>query len=104
MEAVPWLIGSKTLRDLAMMLTHRMKKSPRYRRKTTKVFDKKKNTAARKQVVPLQRDVTIIGGILSENVRLEMMSENGWFTAKKVVISELQMHSRFSRRCVFEAK
>lgn len=32
---------------------HRMKKSPRYRRKTTKVFDKKKNTAARKQVVPL---------------------------------------------------
>ena len=51
-----------------------------------------------------QRDVTIIGGILSENVRLEMMGENGWFTAKKVVISELQMHSRFSRRCVFEAK
>ena len=53
MEAVPWLIGSKTLRDLAMMLAHRMKKSPRYHRKTTKVFDKKKNTAARKQVVPL---------------------------------------------------
>ena len=52
-----------------------------------------------------QRDVTIIGGILSENVRLEtVMGENGWFTAKKVVISELQMHSRFSRRCVFEAK
>lgn len=51
-----------------------------------------------------QRDVTIIGGILSENVRLEMMGENGWFTAKKVVISELQMHSRFSRRYVFEAK
>ena len=53
MEAVPWLIGSETLRDLAMMLAHRMKKSPRYRRKTTKVFYKKKNTAARKQVVRL---------------------------------------------------
>lgn len=51
-----------------------------------------------------QRDVTIIGGILSENVRLEMTGENGWFTTEKVVISELQMHSRFSRRCVFEAK
>ena len=53
MEAVPWLIGSKTLRDLAMMLAHRMKKSPRYGRKTTKVCGKKKYTAARKQVVPL---------------------------------------------------
>ena len=52
-----------------------------------------------------QRDITIIGRILSENVRLEMMGENGWFTAKKVVLtSELEKHSRFSRRCVFEAK
>lgn len=95
MEAVPWLIGSKILRDLAMMLT---------RRKTTKVFDKKKNTAARKQVVPLPEGRHHNWGNIKRKRETEMMGENGWFTAKKVVISELQMHSRFSRRCVFEAK
>lgn len=87
-----------------MMLAHRMKKSPRYRRKTTKVFDKKKNTAARKQVVPLPEGRHHNRGNIKRKRETEMMGENGWFTAKKVVISELQMHSRFSRRCVFEAK
>ena len=74
-----------------MMLAHRMKKSPRYRRKTTKVCDKKKYTAARKQVVPLPE------GHHHNRENIKRKRET-------VLTSELQKHSQFSRRCVFEAK
>ena len=92
-EILPWCwpIGWKRARDTA-------EKRPRF-------VTRRSILQQGNRLFLYQRDITIIGGILSENVRLEMMGENGWFTAKKVVLtSELQKHSRFSRRCVFEAK
>lgn len=67
-----------------MMLAHRMKKSPRYRRKTTKVFDKKKNTAARKQVVPLPEGRHHNWGNIKRKRETEMMGETAGLRPKRL--------------------